>query len=228
MTEEQAGEQVLRPGVTEAAGVEHEAERYYPNKIGRLYLMSLEEVMGRNGVSALLNMAGLRERVGNYPPNDLRREYSFSELSQTSQALETMYGQRGARGMELRAGRVAFNYGLKEFGPLLGMADLALKLMPMGMKLKIALNAVAQTFDRFSDQPTHVEEKKGQFLYVIEKCPVCWHRHSDTPCCHIARGIIEESLRWVSGGKNFRVEEIECRAVGDPTCTFTIDKEPLD
>lgn len=227
MTEERAEEQGLRPDADPSAS-EQEPERFYPSKIGRLYLMSLEEVMGRNGVSALLNMAGLRERANNYPANDLRREYSFSELSTTSQALETMYGQRGARGMELRAGRVAFNYGLKEFGPLLGMADLALKLMPLGMKLKIALNAVAQTFDRFSDQPTHVEEKKGQFLYVIEKCPVCWHRHSDSPCCHIARGIIEESLRWVSGGKNFRVEEIECRAVGDPTCTFAIDKEPLD
>ncbi len=219
-------EQVLRPDSAEAA--DDKAERYYPNKIGRLYLISLEDVMGRNGVSALLNMAGLRERANNYPPSDLRREYPFDELSRTSQALETMYGQRGARGMELRAGRVAFTYGLKEFGPLLGMADLALKLMPLGMKVKIGLNAVAQTFDRFSDQPTHVEEKKGHFLYIIEKCPVCWHRHSDSPCCHIARGIIEESLRWVSGGKNFRVEEIECRGVGDPTCSFTVDKEPMD
>jgi bacteriochlorophyll 4-vinyl reductase len=227
MTEERAEDQVLRPDAADT-GMEGEPERYYPNKIGRLYLISLEDVMGRNGVNALLNMAGLRDRVNNYPPNDLRREYSFTELSTTSQALETMYGLRGARGMELRAGRVAFNYGLKEFGPLLGMADLALKLMPLGMKLKIALNAVAQTFDRFSDQPTHVEERKGQFHYVIEKCPVCWHRHSDSACCHIARGIIEESLRWVSGGKNFRVEEIECRATGDPTCTFVIDKEPLD
>ncbi len=225
MTEERA-EEVRQPDT--AIGEAEESERYYPNKIGRLYLLSLEDVMGRNGVNALLNMAGLRERVNNPPPNDLRREYSFTELSTTSQALETMYGQRGARGMELRAGRIAFNYGLKEFGPLLGMADLALKLMPLGMKLKIVLNAVAQTFDRFSDQPTHVEEKKGQFLYVIEKCPVCWHRHSETPCCHIARGIIEESLHWVSGGKDFRVEEIECRATGDPTCTFAIDKEPLD
>lgn len=220
-------EQVLRPESAEVSA-EEEPERYYPNKIGRLFLMSLEDVMGRNGVSALLHMAGLRDRVNNYPPNDLRREYSFTELARTSAALETMYGVRGARGMELRAGRVAFNYGLKEFGPLLGMADLALKMMPLGMKVKIGLNAVAQTFDRFSDQPTHVEEKKGQFLYVIEKCPVCWHRRSDAPCCHIARGIIEESLRWVSGGRNFRVEEIECRAVGDPTCTFVIDKEPID
>ncbi len=220
--------QVPNPGAMAPGSPDVEPERYYPNKIGRLFLLSLEEVMGRNGVHALLHMAGLRERVNNYPPNDLRREYPFSELSRTCQALETMYGPRGARGMELRAGRIAFTYGLKEFGPLLGMADLAWKVMPLGIKVKIGLNAIAQTFDRFSDQPTRVEERKGQFLYIIEKCPPCWNRRSDSPCCHIARGILEEGLRWVSGGKNFRVEEIECRAVGDPTCTFAIDREPLD
>jgi len=39
--------------------------------------------------------------------------------------------------------------------------------------MKIVLNATAQTFDRFSDQPSHVEERKGQFLYIIDKCPIC-------------------------------------------------------
>ena len=112
MTEERAEGQVLRSDSAGPAGAEGEAERYYPNRIGRLFLLSLEDVMGRNGVSALLNMAGLRERVNNYPSNDLRREYSFAELSRTCQALETMYGQRGARGMELRAGRVAFSLSL--------------------------------------------------------------------------------------------------------------------
>jgi predicted hydrocarbon binding protein len=130
--------------------------------------------------------------------------------------------------MELRAGRYAFNLGLKEFGPLLGMADLALKLMPMTMKMKIALNATAQTFDRFSDQPTRVEERKGQFIYIIEKCPVCWGRQSDKPCCHLAQGILEEALTWVTGGHSFRMEELECRATGSNSCTFAIDKDAID
>ena len=34
--------------------------RFYPNLIGRLYLISLEDVMGRNGVNALLNLSGAR------------------------------------------------------------------------------------------------------------------------------------------------------------------------
>ena len=184
--------------------------------------------MGRNGVNALLNLSGARHLVNTYPPSNLKREFPFSDLTTISHATETMYGPRGARGMELRAGRYAFNLGLKEFGPLLGMADLALKLMPMTMKMKIALNATAQTFDRFSDQPTHVEERKGQFIYVIEKCPVCWGRHSEKPCCHLAQGILEEALTWVTGGHSFHMEEIECRGMGGSTCTFAIDKDPVD
>jgi predicted hydrocarbon binding protein len=210
-------------------GTAHDLEpRFYPNLIGRLYLISLEDVMGRNGVNALLNLSGARNLVNSYPPSNLKREFPFAELTTISKATETMYGPRGARGMELRAGRYAFNLGLKEFGPLLGMADLALKLMPMTMKMKIALNATAQTFDRFSDQPTRVEERKGQFLYIIEKCPVCWGRSSDKPCCHLAQGILEEALTWVTGGHSFHMEEIECRALGAPSCVFAIDKDAID
>ena len=60
--------------------------------------------------------------------------------------------------------------------------------MPMTMKMKIALNATAQTFDRFSDQPTRVEERKGQFLYIIEKCPVCWGRRATSRAATWRRG----------------------------------------
>ncbi len=202
--------------------------RFYPNLIARLYLISLEDVMGRNGVNALLNLAGTRHLVNNYPPNNLKREFSFVDMTAISKATETMYGPRGARGMELRAGRYAFNLGLKEFGPLLGMADLALKLMPMTMKMKIVLNATAQTFDRFSDQPSHVEEKKGHFLYVIDKCPICYGRTTDRPVGALAQGIIEEALTWVTGGHSFHLDQTDCQGQGCEKCIFNINKDPVD
>lgn len=202
--------------------------RFYPNKIGRLTLLSLEDVMGRNGVNALLNLAGMKHLVNNYPSNDLRREFPFRDLSGIMEAMTVMYGARGSRGMELRAGRYAFNLGFKEFGPLLGMADLALKLMPMTMKMKIALNATAQVFDRFTDQPTKVEERKGQFIYTVEKCPVCWGRTMEKPACFIAQGIIEEAVNWVTGGRNFKVDQTESYGAGDSHCVWIIDKEPID
>ena len=201
---------------------------HYPNKIGRLCFMSLEEVMGQNGVKALLRLAELDQYLDAYPPNDLKREFPFEAISQYSVALSTMYGPRGARGLELRAGRVAFSLGLKEFGPLLGMADLALKLMPITMKLKIVLNATAQTFDRFSDQSSHVEEERGKFVYHITRCSNCITRSDPGPVFYIARGISEEATSWVSGGRHFAVEQCSCMAQGAPSCSFNISKEPLE
>ncbi len=200
---------------------------HYPNKIGRLTFVSLEEVMGENGVKALLRLAELPQFIGAYPPNDLKKEFPFEAIAATSVALGTMYGPRGARGLELRAGRVAFTLGLKEFGPLLGMADLALKLMPITMKLKIVLNATAQTFDRFSDQASHVEEEKDRFMYHITRDPSSL-RPDPGLNFFIARGIIEEATAWVSGGRRFAVDQITCIALGDKTTSFTISKEPLD
>jgi hypothetical protein len=200
---------------------------HYPNKIGRLSFVSLEEVMGENGVKALLRLAELPQFIDAYPPNDLKKEFPFEAIAATSVALGTMYGPKGARGLELRAGRVAFTLGLKEFGPLLGMADLALKLMPITMKLKIVLNAVAQTFDRFSDQSSHVEEEKDRFLYHVTRDPSSL-RSDPGLNFFIARGILEESTAWVSGGRRFAVEQISSIALGDKTTAFTIGKEPLD
>jgi predicted hydrocarbon binding protein len=41
-------------------------------------------------------------------------------------------------------------------------------------------------------------------------------------------GTFQEALFWLSGGKYFIVEEILCIAKGDSTCTFRIDKSPLE
>ncbi len=200
---------------------------HYPNKIGRLCLLSLEEVMGPNGVKALLRLGGLTDYIEAYPPNDLKKEFPFEAIAALETALQTMYGPRGARGLELRAGRVAFTLGLKEFGPLLGMADLALKLMPVTMKLKIVLNATAQTFDRFSDQASHVEEERTKFVYHITKDPSSL-RSDPGLNFYIARGILEEATAWVSGGRRFSVEQVSSMALGAPSTSFEILKEPLD
>lgn len=201
---------------------------YYPNKMGRMLLLALEDVMGRNGVNAVLNLAGLRHLVNHYPPNNLELGFSFDELSGIMQALEDMYGPRGGRSLAIRAGRAVFKYGLKDFGALLGIADLAFRLLPLGMKLKVGLHSMADTFNNFTDQRVRIEEEPDRFLYIIERCPVCWKRHSDKPCCHVATGLLQEGVFWVSGGKNFRIQEITCIATGDDTCTFAVEKRPLD
>ena len=98
---------------------------YYPNKFARITLDAMQEVMGENGLNAILNLAGLSEYIGNFPPDNLEKEYDFADYTALNIALEEMYGPRGGRGLALRAGRATFAQGLRAFGALAGVGGLA-------------------------------------------------------------------------------------------------------
>ena len=201
---------------------------YYPNKFGLIIIKSLEEVMGKNGLNAILNLAGMQNYVEHYPADNLEKGFDFTELSAIGVALEEMYGPRGGRGLALRAGRATFSDALKNFGALAGVADLAFVVLPLHAKLRIGLPAFAKIFVQLTDQITTVEEKENEFIWTIHRCPCCWGRHGmDKPVCYISTGLLQESLKWVSGGSEFRVNESKCVAVGDEVCEFVIQKEPV-
>ena len=84
---------------------------FYPNLMGRIILLALEEIVGSNGVNAVLNLSSLSDLIGNYPAPDQNLEFSFSWVSRLQGTLEDMYGPRGGRGIALRAGRACFQYG---------------------------------------------------------------------------------------------------------------------
>ena len=201
---------------------------YYANKIARLTIEALEDVMGKNGLNAILNLANLPNLIDNYPPGNLERELDFADSSAINQGLEEMYGPRGGRGLALRAGRAAFDGALRNFGALAGVGDLAFKVLPLSAKLRIGLPAMAKIFTQTSDQLSTVEEFDHEFVYTIHRCPVCWGRHDlDKPVCFVAVGLLQGGLKWVSGGMEFRVQERQCVAMGNPVCDFIIQKEPI-
>lgn len=201
---------------------------FYPNRFALIMLQALEEIMGKNGLNAILNMAHLSEIIGNYPPTNIEKQFDFSNLSMINLALEEMYGPRGGRGLALRAGRATFADGLRNFGAMAGAADLAFKVLPVQQKLKIGVPAMAKIFSTVSDQKTTVEDMGAEYHYFIHRCPVCWGRSGeDRPICFIAAGLIQEGLKWLSGGSEFRVDEAECLAMGDDACKFIIQKEPI-
>ena len=200
---------------------------YYPNKIARIALTAIEDVMGKNGLNAILNLAGLAHLIDNYPPGNLERQFDFSDFSAINGALEEMYGPRGGRGLALRAGRATFAEGLRNFGALAGAGDLAFKVLPLAAKLHIGIPAMAKIFSTTSDQLSTVAEVGDHFVYTIHKCPVCWGRTVDKPACFMAVGLLQEGLKWLSGGREFKVVQTTCHAVGDPVCDFNIYKEPI-
>ncbi|HUF40298.1 MAG TPA: V4R domain-containing protein [Anaerolineales bacterium] len=200
---------------------------YYPNRFALITIDGIKSVMGQNGLNAILNLAHLSDLIDNYPSGNLEKDFDFSKYSSINLALEEMYGPRGGRGFALRAGRALWADALKNFGALAGVGDLAFKVLPLPAKLRIGLPAMAKIFSQISDQHTTVKEGANEIIYTIHRCPVCWGRSGeDKPLCFIAVGLLEESLKWVSGGSEFRVNESKCIAVGDEVCEFIIQKNP--
>jgi predicted hydrocarbon binding protein len=205
-----------------------ESGYYYANKFALIMLDALEDVLGANGLKAILNLAHLSELIGNFPPDNLNKEFDFSYVSAINQALEEIYGPRGGRGLALRAGRATFADSLKNFGALAGASDLAFKVLPLNTKMRIGVPSMARIFTQVSDQHSTAKEVDNVFIYTIHRCPVCWGRHDEgKPVCFIAVGLLQEGMKWLSGGKEFRVNESKCVSMGDDVCEFIIEKTPM-
>jgi hypothetical protein len=138
---------------------------YYPNKAARITLESLESVMGKNGLNAILNLAHMPHLIDNYPPNNLDREFDFADFTAINWALEEMYGPRGGRGLALRPA-----------APPSPMCCVILALAGVGDRLSKSchcrLNCVSacqpwRIFSQISDQHSTVVEQESEFIYTI-------------------------------------------------------------
>jgi hypothetical protein len=199
---------------------------HYPNQIVRIYYQTIEEIMGKNGLGAVMKLAHLNSQADDFPPDNLNAEFDFADYSSLHGALDELYGARGGRTLALRAARAAFRQGLGSVGPLTGASNPAFKDLSLAVKLKFGLLAMAVSFSQISDQRAEVEDANEAFYYSMAPCPVCWGRTSSAPICHSAAAQIEEGLRYLSGGRDFRVIEDRCLAKGDAACRFVVPKEP--
>lgn len=191
------------------------------NSLVRQALTSIQEVMGENGLNAVLISCGLEKFVGNPPPNDLNPSIKASQYSQLNQAIEDFYGRSG-RGMLQRIGRASFQYGVREQAALLGIAGVALKLMPEKQRIKFILNGMADALKKSNPQVNAwLDESNDKLAFVDATCGVCTSRHSDHPICYLYIGSVSEAVKWATG-KNYEVIETHCSAKGDEYCRFEV------
>jgi predicted hydrocarbon binding protein len=201
---------------------------YYPNRLGRALLRQIEDRIGLEAWLEVLKNSKLSDLANLYPPSDTEREFPFEVVSALQGAVETVFGVAEGRQINREVGQALLDGGLIDFDPLLGIADLPERVLPVGMKLRVGLDTFADVFNRYSDQVVRLGEDRHHYLWVIERCPVCWGRQTDAPCCQLAAGILEQGLAWATAGASFAVEESTCIAAGAPTCTLRVSKTPLD
>jgi hypothetical protein len=184
--------------------------------------------LGAAQLLSVLRTAGHERLLSTMPLGNFEKCLPFQRVRDLQAAREQVFGVRAGRQVNLRVGRGTLEHGLKDFAPLLGIADLPMGLMPLGMQFRVGLDVFARVFNQFSDQVVKLSEVATPHRWIIERCPVCWQRHTDEPCCNLAGGLLEERMFWGTGGRRFKIEEAHCLGAGATNCTFRIDKHPLD
>ena len=203
--------------------------RPMPNAALRTLLMAIEDVMGANGAKAVLNLGGLQRYINDYPPNNVDPDVTMVDYGTAQQAVEDFYGGRGARAMLTQIGRTTFRYGLEEQPAILGLAGLALKLLPQNMKVKVILSRLASAGTKQFNMEVTLEETGDRFYLRYGVCPGRFRERPNSKnelCCFTTVGVVQEALRWVSGGKHYRVQQESCKRAADEECRFCVFKNP--
>ena len=191
------------------------------NSLVRQALTSMQEVMGDHGLNAVLKSCDLERFVGNFPPNNLEPSIKASQYAQLNQAIEDFYG-RGGKGILRRIGKASFQYGVREQAALLGIAGVALKVLPEKQRIKFILNGLADALKKSNAQVNAwLDESGGKLAYVDATCAICNGRHSDHQICHLYIGSVSEAVQWATG-KEYEVTETHCTAKGDEYCRFEV------
>jgi predicted hydrocarbon binding protein len=202
-------------------------DRGMPSGALRLLFLSIEEVMGADGIKAVLNGAKLSHYINNYPPNTLEYGVTFGEYGHVEQAVEDFLGPRGARAILVRVGRELFRYSLREQSALLGIAGNALKNMPLispQAKMKILLQQIVGAANKTVNQPARLEEDNDNFYVVIDQCMCQWRPKHEKPCCLVTVGTFSEAMKWLTD-KPIEVKEITCLNNGADACRYQIPKK---
>jgi len=200
---------------------------FYPNIWGRSILISAEEILGEKGIRSLLNLSGLQEYIGNYPPDNIQKAFPFTHVAKLQQGLYDMYGSKGARVFATRGGEQTFQHSMDKYDKVTKAAQAAMGLGSIDTRMKIGVNFFAKFFNTVSDQYIRIEDTDAQWLWIIERCPMCWERKADEPVCHLGVGVLNAASRWATKGSKFRISEVECIAMGAPACVLAIDKQPI-
>ena len=191
------------------------------NALVRQALIAAQEVMGENGLSAVLRASGLERFVGNFPPDDVNPSIQTSQYARLNAAIEEFYG-RGGPGILKRIGKASFQYAVREQAALLGVAGVALKLLPERQRIKFILTQMVGALKKSNAQvEAWVDDSGERVAYLESTCGICHSRTSETSICHLYIGSIGEAVRWATG-REHQIIETHCLARGDPYCRFEV------
>jgi len=201
-----------------------------PNSLLYIAMVTIEDVMGKNGLNTILNASSMTKFRDNIPPNDGEQVYPATDFSFLVRGLIDVVGVKGARAIMTNAGRKGFRNVVEKSPELFGLVGIELEKMATDTeRIAALLNAITyETNQIFGEGHQTFEEIDGRFIVSIHRCSWCHSiKNAETPICYGEVGFDDEAVFWATK-KRYRVTETACRAMGDDACVFEISKNPDD
>lgn len=175
------------------------------------------------GAQEVLGAARMQE-VRNWLPPSERQPSLAEETDQFLYVLEEMFGQPAVHGLALRIGRATFPYWLKHMGKRLGFRDREFRLLPALRRIDAGLQALAGVMKEWYGEAVVLSDGGSYWQWQV----VDQFQHHSASACFLKVGLLQAFACWAGGGRFYPVTLTECCVDGSPTCTYRIEKKPLD
>jgi predicted hydrocarbon binding protein len=196
----------------------------------RWALLAAEEVVGKQGLTAILRQIGLAHVIDHYPPEVLQASgnFKYADYANLNCGLLEFFGRAG-KSMTMRIGRISARHGIEQQSELFGIAVLiASKILPLPTQINKGLNSMQNGYRRLMPNVRlSLEDRGDKIAYVTETCSLCAGKEANAHICWTFGGVIQGLLNWQTG-KELEIEEVQCRAQGAPTCVWEISKKPKE
>jgi len=186
------------------------ADKTVGNIVIRLTLDSAEEVLGTNGLKAILNFSKMVHLLENKPDHSFEKNFTDDEFRAISSSFAEVLGLDGGRAIFRLIGKSIGKNTIK-----IGAYE-SLKDLPPDEKLFKAFELYALVSGRGK-----VTKEGDVIVYDNPQCTLCAKVKHDHPICSLYNGYLDTTIEW-SGVKGKKTVETACMAMGDKSCRFEI------
>jgi len=186
------------------------SEKTVSNLVIRMVLDSTEEIIGANGLKAMLNYGKLIYLYENKPDYTLEKNYTDEEYGRLTASWYKVLGTSGGKAVFRVIGKSSGNRSIGT-----GIFD-SLKDLPGNERLfkMVELFALATGRGKAS--------RDGEvIIYDNPVCSACTNFTSDTAVCTALNGAFDEYAAW-AGVSGVKTVETKCKAKGDDTCRYEV------
>ena len=207
-------------------------ERKTDNFSMKVFLETIENIVGVNGLKSVLNYARLDKYIDCFPPDNEELVIPLEDVRNLLFSLYVLFGSKGARSLQLRVGREIFHVGIEKRPRIAKTLRVAARLLPETRRMRLILDKLIEYdwrafFSELEESPVEIQEKEDCFLIIHKGRYESEEIMSVSPVCGVFTGTIDVMVEWITGHPH-KVEEIECRAMGHPADVFKVAKAATD